>query len=74
MNETGELAKFVVDTLFKDLSPSLMDESKIFALDTVSAGFVGSVQPWSKIVVDDDQPAGRQTSGHAHQSDLFPLS
>ena len=51
-----------------------MDESKIFALDTVSAGFVGSVQPWSKIVLDDDQPAGRQTSGHAHQSDLSPLS
>jgi len=74
MNETGELAKFEVDTLFKDLSPSLMDESKIFVLNTVSTGFVGSVQPWPKIVVDDDQPAGQQTSGHAHQSDLSPLS
>jgi len=37
-----------------------MDESKIFVLDTVSAGFVGLVQPWSKIVVEMiSQPGGK---------------
>jgi len=45
MNETRTLARFVAETKFTDLPPSVVDHCKIAVLDAIGAGFVGSVQP-----------------------------
>ena len=52
MNETLEIAKFVRRTNYEDLPPDLVGQFKIFALDTLAAGFIGSLLPWAKIVVE----------------------
>src|SRR6185503_5211832 len=51
MNETRTLAAFVADTRFADLPAGLVDNCKIAVLDAIGAGFVGSVQPWSRRIV-----------------------
>lgn len=51
MNETRTLARFVVDTRFADLPNGLVDNCKIAVLDAIGAGFVGSVQPWTRRIV-----------------------
>ena len=51
MNETRELAKFVYETDFEDIPPDLIDEQRMFILDVVAAGFIGSQQPWTKMLV-----------------------
>jgi 2-methylcitrate dehydratase PrpD len=58
MDETREIAKFVDETNYEDIPPALIDEFKIFILDAIAAGFIGSMQPWSRMVVDMVQSLG----------------
>src|SRR5262245_60136792 len=51
MNETRPLARFVADTKFTDVPPGLAANMKIAVLDTVGAGFVGSLQPWARRIL-----------------------
>ena len=52
MQETQALAKFVADTGYADLPPSLVTECKIATLDVFAAAFVGSAMPWAQRVVE----------------------
>ena len=52
MNETRAVAQFVHRTRYEDLPPELVDSFKIFVLDTFAAGFIGSLLPWAKIVLE----------------------
>src|SRR6185436_6086134 len=52
MQETQALAKFVADTGYADLPPSLVTECKIATLDVFAAAFVGSAMPWARRVVE----------------------
>lgn len=52
MHETKQIAKFVQTTQFEDLPVDLTNELKIFVLDTIAAGFIGSLQPWAQMVVE----------------------
>ncbi|MBI2985165.1 MAG: MmgE/PrpD family protein [Deltaproteobacteria bacterium] len=52
MNETREIARFVYGTKYEDLPPDLVGEFKIFVLDALGAGFIGSLQPWAKMVIE----------------------
>jgi 2-methylcitrate dehydratase PrpD len=58
MNETRTLARFVAQTRFADLPRTLVDNVKITLLDTIGAGFVGSVQPWSRRILEVTQALG----------------
>jgi 2-methylcitrate dehydratase PrpD len=51
VNETRALASFVARTRFADLPRPLVDNLKLTVLDTLAAGFVGSVQPWAQRIV-----------------------
>lgn len=51
MNETRQIAQFVNQTRYADIPPAIIDEFKIFVLDTLGAGFIGSMQPWTKKLV-----------------------
>jgi 2-methylcitrate dehydratase PrpD len=52
MSATQALAKFVADTRYADLPPSLIAECKIATLDVFAAAFVGSSLPWAQRVVE----------------------
>jgi 2-methylcitrate dehydratase PrpD len=52
MQATLELAKFVADTRYADLPPTLIAECKIALLDALAAAFVGSSLPWARRVVE----------------------
>jgi 2-methylcitrate dehydratase PrpD len=52
MHETRMLAQFVTKTQFIDLSPSLVEDLKITVLDTLAAAFIGTAQPWTRMVVE----------------------
>ncbi len=52
MRESRQLAEFVADTTFEDLPAGLADRMKLFILDSLAGGFVGSGLPWSQIVYD----------------------
>src|SRR2546426_8722149 len=58
MNETRTLARFVVETRLADLPTRLVDNCKIAVLDAIGAGFVGSVQPWTRRIVSVVQALG----------------
>lgn len=58
MNETRALARFVVETQFADLPTGLIDNCKITVLDAIGAGFVGSVQPWTRRILSVVQALG----------------
>ncbi len=58
MNETRELARFVVRTEYHDLPTEVVDRLRVYVLDNLAAGFVGSVQPWSRMVSDLARQAG----------------
>ena len=51
MNETRELAKFIVKTRFEDFPPEMVGRMKGYVLDTIGAGFVGGTMPWSQMVI-----------------------
>jgi len=44
MNESRQIARFVYATRDAGIPASITDEFKIFVLDTIAAGFIGSVQ------------------------------
>jgi 2-methylcitrate dehydratase PrpD len=48
VNETKQLAQFVHQTSYADIPSAIIDEFKIFVLDTIAAGFIGSMQPWTQ--------------------------
>ncbi len=50
MDETRQLARFASQTRYEDLPPDLVDKAKIYVLDNLAAGFVGTAQPWARIV------------------------
>ncbi len=52
MGATVALAEFVAGTSFDRLPAGLIDRAKVYILDNLAAGFIGSVQPWSLIVAD----------------------
>jgi 2-methylcitrate dehydratase PrpD len=52
VNETRQIAQFVRETRYDDIPSGIIDEFKIFVLDTIGAGFVGSMQPWTRELVD----------------------
>src|SRR6266849_3791956 len=58
MNETKQIAQFVRETSYADIPPAIIDEFKIFVLDTIAAGFIGSLQPWTKKLVGVVQALG----------------
>jgi 2-methylcitrate dehydratase PrpD len=58
MNETRTLARFVADTRFADLPAGLVANCKIAVLDAIGAGFVGSVQPWTRRILSVIQALG----------------
>src|SRR6202035_3042739 len=43
-----QLATFVRNTDYADIPPAIIDEFKIFVLDAIAAGFIGSLQPWTR--------------------------
>jgi 2-methylcitrate dehydratase PrpD len=51
VNETRALAGFVARTRFADLPRPLVDNLRLTVLDTLAAGFVGSVQPWAQRIL-----------------------
>ena len=58
MNESRTLAQFVANTQFSDLPASLVASSKIAVLDALGAGFVGSLQPWTRRILSVIQGLG----------------
>ena len=52
MNETRQLARFVVATTFDDLPQAVVERARIFILDNIASGLLGSVQPWSNMVAE----------------------
>jgi 2-methylcitrate dehydratase PrpD len=48
VNETKQLARFVRESSYEDIPPAIVDEFKIFVLDAIAAGFIGSKQPWTQ--------------------------
>ncbi len=51
MEETRQLARFASRTQYEDLPPDLVAQAKIYILDNLAAGLVGSRQPWAQIVI-----------------------
>src|SRR5437762_6050127 len=74
MEPTRQLARFVNETGFEDLPADLVGRAKVYLLDNLAAGFVGSVQPWSLIVASLAQELGgsgrASMFGQAWQVDL----
>jgi 2-methylcitrate dehydratase PrpD len=58
MHETVQIAEFVHATKYDSLPSSLIASFKIFVLDTLAAGFLGSVLPWAKNVSELVQDLG----------------
>ena len=52
MDETRVLAEFVDATEYTDLPASLVDDLKIIVLDTFAAAFIGTAQPWARMVIE----------------------
>ncbi len=52
MHETRTLAQFVTIARFSDLPPGLVEDLKIITLDTLAAAFIGTTQPWARMVVE----------------------
>lgn len=66
MHETQTLAQFITETQFADLPASLIQDCKILVLDTIGAGFVGTVQPWAQRAI-----AIVQTLGGTPEASVF---
>ena len=50
MNETRRLAEFVSRTAFDDLPQPVVAAMKVYVLDSLASGFVGSRMPWVDMV------------------------
>ena len=58
MNETRQLTRFVAETQYDDLPHDVVDKIKIYVLDNLASGFVGAVQPWSRMIASLVQETG----------------
>src|ERR1700724_1115860 len=56
--ETRQLASFVARTAYADVPTALLERARVYVLDNLAAGFLGSVQPWSGIVADTVRELG----------------
>ncbi len=74
MNETRELARFASETTYDDLPKDVVSKMKGYVLDNLGSGFVGAIQPWSKMVLDMSHRLGgkREASvfGQAWKADV----
>ena len=50
MNETRRLAEFVADTDYEDLPAPVVEAIKVYILDNLASGIVGSLTPWARMV------------------------
>ncbi len=50
MNETRRLAQFAAETRFQDLPDAVVEAVKVYILDNLAAGLVGSGTPWAGMV------------------------
>lgn len=58
MNETRQLVNFAVKTKFENLPREVVEHAKVYVLDNIACGMVGSVQPWSNMVASMIREAG----------------
>ncbi len=47
---TPEMAEFVAGMDYKDLPPKVVEATRIFILDNLASGLVGSFTPWAAMV------------------------
>ena len=52
MNDTRQLAEWVVGTTYERLPPEVIEASRIYILDDLASGFAGARLPWTRIVTD----------------------
>ncbi len=52
MNETRRLAEFVAGTAYQDLPAPVVDATRVYILDNLASGFVGSTTPWANMVAE----------------------
>ena len=52
MEETRRLAEFVAGTRYEDLPDQIVEATKVFILDNLASGFVGSGTPWADMVAE----------------------
>ena len=50
MKETRRLAQFVAETGYQDLPQPVVETIKVYLLDNLASGFVGSATPWADMV------------------------
>ena len=50
MEETRRLAEFVAETGYEELPGQVVEATRIYILDNLASGFVGSSTPWADIV------------------------
>ena len=50
MNETRRLAEYVAGTAYEDLPTSVVEAVRVYILDDLASGLVGSVTPWADMV------------------------
>ena len=50
MNETRQLADWVVKTSYGDLPGEVVEAARIYILDNLASGFAGAELPWTRIV------------------------
>ena len=52
MSETRLLAEFVAGTGYEDLPHTVVEASRVYILDNLASGMVGSVTPWADMVAE----------------------
>ena len=57
MNETRRLAQFATETRFQELPDAVVEAVKVYILDNLAAGLVGSGTPWAGMVANLAQEA-----------------
>ena len=50
MDETRRLGEFVAETGYENLPSSVVEATRVFILDNLASGFVGSLTPWADMV------------------------
>jgi 2-methylcitrate dehydratase PrpD len=52
MNDTKQLAQWVIDTDYDGLPPEVIEATRVYILDDLASGFAGARLPWTRIVSD----------------------
>ena len=58
MDETRRLAEFVEQTRYEDLPGSVVEATRVYILDNLASGFVGSLTPWAEMVGEMARESG----------------